>query len=171
MPRISPAPLLPGAEIGHGDSLKEMRAGHGAGRIDTGMLVNRAGFSEEIEAEQTNKRTTQVPNPQAKDENLSGLFGIDTFNIGVNHAHACALFANCSSTLPGPSRECVSLEISQTMQTIILSIVFAAGLFGGILVCMRLGSRVGRNSLLSLGEDGQAGLGAIDSFSISSIPA
>lgn len=61
MLRISPAPLLPGAEIGHGDSLKEMRAGHGAGRIDTGMLVNRAGFSEEIEAEQTNDPGPESP--------------------------------------------------------------------------------------------------------------
>ena len=48
------------------------------------------------------------------------------------------------------------------MQTIILSIVFAAGLFAGVLVCMRLGWRVGRKRLLSLGEDGHAGLGAID---------
>lgn len=48
------------------------------------------------------------------------------------------------------------------MQTIILSIVFAAGLFGGVLVCMRLGWRVGRNRLHAFGEDGHAGLGAID---------
>lgn len=48
------------------------------------------------------------------------------------------------------------------MQTIILSILFAAGLFGGVLVCLRVGWRIGRKRLQTLGEDGQAGLGALD---------
>lgn len=48
------------------------------------------------------------------------------------------------------------------MQTSILSIVFAALLFGGVLTCMRIGWRIGRRHLQALGEDGQAGLGAID---------
>lgn len=48
------------------------------------------------------------------------------------------------------------------MQTILLSILFAAVLFGGVLVCMRIGWRIGRRRLLALGEDGQAGLGALD---------
>ena len=48
------------------------------------------------------------------------------------------------------------------MSTVLLSILFAAGLFGGVLVCMRIGWRVGRKRLLALGEDGQAGLGALD---------
>lgn len=48
------------------------------------------------------------------------------------------------------------------MQTILLSGLFAAFLFVGILACMRLGWRIGRKRLQSLGEDGQAGLGAID---------
>jgi hypothetical protein len=48
------------------------------------------------------------------------------------------------------------------MQTIILSILFAAGLFGGMLVCLRIGWRIGRKRLQSLGEDGHAGLGALD---------
>jgi hypothetical protein len=48
------------------------------------------------------------------------------------------------------------------MQTIFLSGLFATFLFVGILGCMRLGWRVGRNRLRSLGEDSQAGLGAID---------
>jgi hypothetical protein len=48
------------------------------------------------------------------------------------------------------------------MQTIILSILFAAGLFVGILACLRIGWSVGRKRLKTLGEDGQAGLGALD---------
>lgn len=48
------------------------------------------------------------------------------------------------------------------MQTIILSILFAAGLFGGVLACLRIGWRIGRKRLETLGEDGQAGLGALD---------
>jgi hypothetical protein len=48
------------------------------------------------------------------------------------------------------------------MQTIILSILFAVGLFVGVLACMRIGWRIGRKRLLALGEDGQAGLGALD---------
>jgi hypothetical protein len=48
------------------------------------------------------------------------------------------------------------------MQTILLSVLFAAFLFAGILGCMRLGWSTGRKRLQSLGEDSQAGLGAID---------
>lgn len=48
------------------------------------------------------------------------------------------------------------------MPTIILSIIFAAALFGGILACLRIGWRIGRKRLLALGEDGHAGLGALD---------
>lgn len=48
------------------------------------------------------------------------------------------------------------------MQTIILSILFAAGLFVGVIACMRIGWRIGRKRLQSLGEDAQAGLGALD---------
>jgi hypothetical protein len=48
------------------------------------------------------------------------------------------------------------------MPTIILSILFAAGLFVGVLACMRIGWHIGRKRLLALGEDGQAGLGALD---------
>lgn len=48
------------------------------------------------------------------------------------------------------------------MQTILLSILFAAGLFVGLLACIRIGWRVGRKRLQTLGEDAQAGLGALD---------
>ncbi|MGL4402015.1 MAG: DUF4239 domain-containing protein [Luteolibacter sp.] len=48
------------------------------------------------------------------------------------------------------------------MHTILLSVAFAAALFAGVLVCMRIGWRIGRKRLQSLGEDGQAGLGALD---------
>jgi hypothetical protein len=48
------------------------------------------------------------------------------------------------------------------MQTILLSILFAAGLFGGVLACLRIGWRIGRKRLQTLGEDAQAGLGALD---------
>jgi hypothetical protein len=48
------------------------------------------------------------------------------------------------------------------MQTIFFSGLFAAFLFAGILACMRLGWRIGRKRLQSLGEDSQVGLGAID---------
>ncbi|MBP8256906.1 MAG: hypothetical protein KAX37_06235 [Opitutaceae bacterium] len=48
------------------------------------------------------------------------------------------------------------------MQTIFLAVLFAAFLFVGILGCMRLGWRIGRKRLQSLGEDSQAGLGTID---------
>jgi hypothetical protein len=48
------------------------------------------------------------------------------------------------------------------MKTIILSILFAVGLFGGVLACMRIGWRIGRKRLQTLGEDAQAGLGALD---------
>jgi hypothetical protein len=48
------------------------------------------------------------------------------------------------------------------MQIIYLSFFFAVLLFGGVLVCMHVGWKVGRKRLQALGEDGQAGLGAID---------
>jgi hypothetical protein len=48
------------------------------------------------------------------------------------------------------------------MQTILLSILFAAALFCGVLMCMRIGWRIGRKRLLALGEDWQAGLGTLD---------
>jgi hypothetical protein len=48
------------------------------------------------------------------------------------------------------------------MQTIFLSILFAAFLFAGILGCMRLGWRAGQKRIQALGESSQAGLGAID---------
>ncbi|MFN0129315.1 MAG: DUF4239 domain-containing protein [Verrucomicrobiales bacterium] len=48
------------------------------------------------------------------------------------------------------------------MQIIMLSILFAAGLFGGVLVGLRIGWRIGRTRLQSLGADGQTGLGALD---------
>lgn len=48
------------------------------------------------------------------------------------------------------------------MPTIILSILFAVGLFVGVLACMRIGWSIGRKRLQTLGEDGQAGLGALD---------
>lgn len=48
------------------------------------------------------------------------------------------------------------------MQTILLSILFAAGLFVGLLACIRIGWRIGRKRLQTLGEDAQAGLGALD---------
>ncbi len=48
------------------------------------------------------------------------------------------------------------------MHPITLAIVFAAVIFGGILACMRIGWIIGRKRLVALGEDGQAGLGAID---------
>lgn len=48
------------------------------------------------------------------------------------------------------------------MQTIILSALFAAVIFGGVLACMRIGWRIGRKRLQTLGEDGHAGLGALD---------
>lgn len=48
------------------------------------------------------------------------------------------------------------------MQTVLLSILFATALFCGVLVCMRIGWRIGRQRLLALGEDWQAGLGTLD---------
>ena len=48
------------------------------------------------------------------------------------------------------------------MQTILLSTLFAAGLFVGVLACVRVGWRIERKPLQTLAEDGQAGLGALD---------
>ncbi|MCU0752028.1 MAG: DUF4239 domain-containing protein [Akkermansiaceae bacterium] len=48
------------------------------------------------------------------------------------------------------------------MDKILISAVFAATLFAGLLVCLRLGWMIGRRRSLTAGEDAQAGLGAID---------
>ncbi len=48
------------------------------------------------------------------------------------------------------------------MHTIVISGLFAAFLFAGILGCMRLGWKTGRRRLQHAGEDGHAGLGAIE---------
>jgi len=48
------------------------------------------------------------------------------------------------------------------MEKIILASGFAAALFVGLLVCLRVGWRIGRKRLQDAGEDGQAGLGALD---------
>jgi hypothetical protein len=48
------------------------------------------------------------------------------------------------------------------MQTILISAVFAALIFGGLLACLRLGWIIGRRRLKRAGEDWNAGLGALD---------
>jgi len=48
------------------------------------------------------------------------------------------------------------------MDKILISAVFAAILFAGLLGCLRLGWRIGRRRSHTAGEDAQAGLGAID---------
>ncbi len=48
------------------------------------------------------------------------------------------------------------------MGTTIVSALFAATLFAGMLACLRLGWRLGRRRLASLGENGQAGLGTVE---------
>ncbi len=48
------------------------------------------------------------------------------------------------------------------MQTILLSAGFALTIFGGLLACLRLGWRIGRRRFEKAGEDGNAGLGALD---------
>jgi hypothetical protein len=48
------------------------------------------------------------------------------------------------------------------MNQILISVIFAAALFVGLLGCLRLGWKIGRRQLRSASEDCQAGLGAID---------
>lgn len=48
------------------------------------------------------------------------------------------------------------------MEKILLSVLFAVLIFGGVLACLRFGWRIGRRRLLMSGDDGQAGLGALD---------
>lgn len=48
------------------------------------------------------------------------------------------------------------------MDTILLSLLFAVAIFGGLIACLRIGWRFGRRRWNALGEDGQAGLGALD---------
>lgn len=48
------------------------------------------------------------------------------------------------------------------MEKILLSVVFAVLLFGGVLACLRLGWRIGRRRLRLTGEEGSAGLGALE---------
>ena len=48
------------------------------------------------------------------------------------------------------------------MLVIIFSIVFAGVILGGLLVCLRIGWRIGRRRLETAGEEGHAGLGALD---------
>jgi hypothetical protein len=48
------------------------------------------------------------------------------------------------------------------MDKILISAVFAAILFAGLLGCLRLGWMIGRRRSRAAGEDAQAGLGAID---------
>lgn len=48
------------------------------------------------------------------------------------------------------------------MHQILISAVFAAILFAGLLGCLRLGWKIGRRRLRTSSEDAQAGLGAID---------
>jgi hypothetical protein len=48
------------------------------------------------------------------------------------------------------------------MQTVLFSAGFAAIIFCGLLACLRMGWRIGRRRFEKSGEDGHAGLGAID---------
>jgi len=48
------------------------------------------------------------------------------------------------------------------MTTILLCALAALSLFAGVLLCLRIGWRLGRKRHADLGEDGQAGLGALD---------
>ena len=48
------------------------------------------------------------------------------------------------------------------MNQILISVIFAAALFAGLLGCLRLGWKIGRRQLLRTSDDSQAGLGAID---------
>ena len=48
------------------------------------------------------------------------------------------------------------------MDKILLSALFAAILFAGLLACLRIGWRMGRKHLQSAGEEAQSGLGALD---------
>ncbi len=48
------------------------------------------------------------------------------------------------------------------VEKIFLSILFAVGIFGGLLTCLRLGWHLGRRRLQAIGESGHAGLGALE---------
>jgi len=48
------------------------------------------------------------------------------------------------------------------MNQILISVIFAAALFAGLLGCLRLGWKIGRRQLRTASEDSQAGLGAIE---------
>jgi hypothetical protein len=48
------------------------------------------------------------------------------------------------------------------MSTILLCALAAVGLFAGVLICLRVGWRLGRKRLAELGDDSQAGLGALE---------
>lgn len=48
------------------------------------------------------------------------------------------------------------------MQHILNTVAFAVIIFSGLLACVRIGWRIGRRRLQTIGEDGLAGLGAID---------
>ena len=48
------------------------------------------------------------------------------------------------------------------MATMLLSVAFAALIFGGLLACLRMGWQLGRHRLKVSGEDWNAGLGALD---------
>ncbi len=48
------------------------------------------------------------------------------------------------------------------MPTILLAVLFSLALFGGVLACLRIGWKIGQRRLRLAGEDGQAGLGALE---------
>jgi hypothetical protein len=48
------------------------------------------------------------------------------------------------------------------MSKILLSGLFAGALFGGVLICLRIGWRLGRQRLKEEGDNGHAGLGAVE---------
>lgn len=48
------------------------------------------------------------------------------------------------------------------MTKILVSVLFAGGLFAGVLICLRIGWRLGRRQLAELSESGHAGLGAVE---------
>ena len=48
------------------------------------------------------------------------------------------------------------------MTQILIAALFAGTLFAGVLICLRVGWRLGRRQLAELGENGHAGLGAVE---------
>lgn len=62
----------------------------------------------------------------------------------------------------GPALRSNRPNPTTTVEKILLSVLFAVLIFGGVLACLRLGWRIGRQRLLLSGDDGQAGLGALD---------